>query len=281
MHALEKGTGGGDKVKMYGWTFADTPGELAMVHKSALRVDDTYQRDAKTNRVLSLASQWSWVSCGALTVAKRGDGSLWVVDGQHRLLAAQRRSDITALPCVVFAVSEVKDEARNFATANTMRGAMKGVEMFKARLVAMDPIALAVNELITASGRKVGGFSSQNHVNCVGLLCKLAKDNGAVLHAAWPVIVDVCHGNVLNSRIVEAICFVESRLPEGESLSDPRWRSRLIHAGYDELCASMTRFSAAFARGGARPWAVGLVAALNKGLRQKLVVKGLGQEEAA
>ena len=281
MNGLETGARGVDKVRMYGWTLADSPGELAMIHKGLLRVDSRYQRELTISRVVSLASEWSWVSCGSLTVAKRGDESLWVVDGQHRLLAAQRRSDISVLPCVVFEVSEVEDEAINYERANTLRGSMKGHEMFKARLFSRDPIALAVNELVAASGRRVGGQSSSNDVNCVGLLYRLAKDNGEVLKTVWPVIVDVCHGNVLSSRIVEAICFVESRMPEGESLSDPRWRSRLVNAGYEELSASMTRFAAAFARGGARPWAVGLLAAINKGLHKKLVVKGLGQEDAA
>lgn len=281
MKTLERGWNGVDKVKMYGWVFADSPGELAMVDKRLLRVDSRYQRDLKLSRVISLVSEWSWVSCGALIVAKRADESLWVVDGQHRLLAAQRRSDISTLPCVVFSVSEVEDEARNYERANSNRGSMKGHDLFKSRLFSRDPIALAVNDLVAASGRRIGAQSSPKEVNCVGLLYKLAKDNGAVLKTVWPVIVDVCDGNILSSRIVEAICFVESRMPEGESLSDHRWRSRLTHAGYEELSASMTRFAAAFAKGGARPWAIGLLAAINKGLHKKLVVKGLGQEEAA
>ena len=72
-----------------------------------LQIDESYQRSIDTGPSQSLvkriARDWDWGLCQPLNVAKREDGSLWVIDGQHRLAAARDRGDIYDLPCVVIA----------------------------------------------------------------------------------------------------------------------------------------------------------------------------------
>jgi ParB-like chromosome segregation protein Spo0J len=64
---------------------------------------------------------WDWSLCQPLAVAKRDDGGLMVVDGQHRLEAARLRGDIEDLPCVVTAYRNAGDEAAAFVALNQQR----------------------------------------------------------------------------------------------------------------------------------------------------------------
>lgn len=101
------------KIDRYGWTVKDKPGEMKMLHKSVLKVHPSYQRHALKQKIASIASSWSWVAAGAIIVGERG-GEYWVIDGQHRVLAAHNRADIDKLPCIIFVTDDVKQEARGF-----------------------------------------------------------------------------------------------------------------------------------------------------------------------
>jgi hypothetical protein len=72
-----------------------------------LKIDPSYQRSIEigTSQTLirRIAMFWDWSLCQPLAVARRADGALMVVDGQHRLAAARLRGDIYDLPCVITA----------------------------------------------------------------------------------------------------------------------------------------------------------------------------------
>jgi len=102
-----------DKTARYAWTIKNAPGEFLMIPKSELEVDHAYQRDRiNQRRVEELARAWDWIACGCLVVALRDDNKWFVVDGQHRKLAADQRSDIRELPCLVFETAGRREEAR-------------------------------------------------------------------------------------------------------------------------------------------------------------------------
>lgn len=96
--------GGGskiDKIKRYGWKLIDKQGEFMLIEKDELYVDPVYQRSNwNSKKVNDIASAWSWNRCGTLTVAIRDD-KWWIIDGATRKLAADKRSDIKKLPCMV------------------------------------------------------------------------------------------------------------------------------------------------------------------------------------
>jgi len=277
---MEKNAFGMDKIKNYGWTVTDSLGELRMISKHDLVVDHEYQRNASSGRVLAMAKEWSWVACGAFSVADRG-GRLFVVDGQHRYLAAMRRSDIDMLPCVVFHSQSVAAEAKAFVEANTNRRPMHSAEKFRAQLIAGDVDAMTVYWLAKQSGRDITTESGPKTVRCVGALLKCAKTDSQKLKRIWPVIADVCQGHPLHARIVDAFWYVESNMRDGESIADRRWRDRLTSVGYHALLDGMTKFAAAYSRGGARVFAMGVMECVNKGLRNRLSLKTSPAEEAS
>ena len=110
--ALEKNQPGADKVARYNWIIRNAPGEFLMIPKQELEVDHGYQRNAvNQRRIDALCRTWDWIACGCLVVALRDDNRWFVMDGQHRKLAADMRSDIKELPCLVFETAGRREEA--------------------------------------------------------------------------------------------------------------------------------------------------------------------------
>ena len=65
-----------------------------------LQIDEGYQRGIEEGGSQSLirriAQGWDWRLCQVLVVARREEGGLFVVDGQHRLAAARMRGGIAS-----------------------------------------------------------------------------------------------------------------------------------------------------------------------------------------
>src|SRR3546814_1597119 len=86
-----------------------------------LLVDDSYQRSIEGGEsqrlIVKIAENWDWRLCLPLIVSRR-QGSLYVIDGQHRYEAAKLRGDIRDLPIVLFDFDDPKAEAELFVQAN-------------------------------------------------------------------------------------------------------------------------------------------------------------------
>lgn len=121
-----------------------------------LRIDPAYQRAisaaASQTLIRRIAMFWDWGLCQPLAVARRADGSLMVVDGQHRLEAARLRRDIDDLPCVVTAYDNAGDEAAAFVALNQQRRPLSKIDLFKAALAAEDEAAIAITRLLGEAG---------------------------------------------------------------------------------------------------------------------------------
>lgn len=268
--------GSRSKIERYGWVLHDSPGVYLEIDKHDLSVDHSYQRAVKNqNKVLALAKQWSWVACGALIVADR-DGTFYVVDGQHRWEAACKRSDILTLPCLVFQAASIKEESMGFLRANTQRRPLEGVERFKALVSVGDEAALIIKKLCDQVGRDVADGGNTTSVKCVSMLLNSAAKHPDVLTRLWPVLHTLSTQSSLpiTARLVGGLCWVERNMPEGESLTDKRWRERLLHVGAEALETGASKAAAFFAGGGEKCWGTGFVEALNKKARIPLVLRG-------
>lgn len=269
--------GNRDKIEYYDWKLLDQPGELRMLSKRLLRVDEQYQRDANEKKVKEIARAWSWLACGAVLVAER-EGLYFVYDGQHRVDAALRRSDIENLPCVVFQTAGAKEEAEAFLRANKNRKPLNGLAKYRAAAAAGHPAALLVQQLISGVGRTPSEVSSGTTVRCLALMMLHAERQPDVLKRVWPLIAEVCAGNPTHERVMDGLLYIENHLPQGESLLDREWRKRVLRVSYDGLLGAANRFAAAYAKGGAKVWGLGMIEAMNKGCRTRMKLVG-GEEE--
>lgn len=265
---------GSTKVKQYGWELKDKPGDLVWLNKTELSVDHRYQRTAKNNRVLQIAQKWSWLACGVIVVAKReSEQRFYVVDGQHRVLAALKRSDIERLPCLVFKTESVKQEAAGFYDANTGRRLPTSLEKWKAQLMRGDASTTFVDALISQAGRVASAASGPDDVRCLTALLRAADSDRERLGRMWPLVVEVCQGQCLHERVFDGLLWLEARLPEGQSLTDKRWRERVTRVGFAGLLDAAQRAATFYARGGPKVWGLGMLEALNKGCRIHLALR--------
>lgn len=259
-----------DKVEHFQWVMTGRPGELRYLNKQVLEIDHTYQRHAKNARVLKLARRWNWLACGVLIVAYR-QGKYYVVDGQHRLLAALKRSDIDKLPCLVFASKEVIDEAIAFRDGNKERRPITTLEQWNANLVANDADTVFSDELIASIGRSPDRDSRATTVSCLNAIVSAARANRAELVRIFPLVAEVCRDNPFHARVFSAMIYLECNLDNGESLTSKRWSDRVRRLGYQGVLDAANRAASFYAKGGPKVWALGLLAELNKGNRQHLL----------
>jgi ParB-like nuclease domain len=248
------------------------PGELLRIDKSRLHIDRSYQRKLWPNRITRIAANWSWVSCGALIVSHRGDGHYFIIDGQHRWEAAKLVKYITDLPCLCFELDRVHDEAIGFLAANTERKYPSLAEQFKALMIAQDPVALIAQRLAESCGRRISAPAGADTISCVAEFFRLIQFNPEATERAFPVVARVCNGHAMTARLLRGLVILERRMPAGSSLNDARWRQRLDSVGYTDLLTTIRHSIMLEGNGSERACAEGILRAINRGLRQPLVV---------
>lgn len=268
----ERTSNGLDKVARYGWAIKDAPGELRMVHKDALQIDSAYQRDVLHGKVKLIASSWSWIGLGALVVGER-DGQLWVIDGQHRALAARKRSDISLLPCVVFKTDDVRTEARAFLDTNTGRKPVTTISKQKALVAAGDEIAVFIQQKFRENNLVATSYANAaNQIKAMAWCNTRAAENKETFSLVLGFTASLCLVDQMpvHARLLEGIWYLNARC--GAGLADARLVKRLRDAGARTLLDAANRAAAFYARGGGRVWATGMLNEINKGLRHKFAM---------
>ncbi len=143
------------------------PPTLEWIPVVSIGIDPAYQRgidnDPSQRFIRAIARDWDWSLCLPLKLARRDDGSMWAVDGQHRLSAALLRGDIPHLPCVIGRYASNCDEAAAFVALNRQRRALGSMDLFKAAIAAGDDETIEVMAAIKASGLRLAPHSNYNN----------------------------------------------------------------------------------------------------------------------
>jgi hypothetical protein len=289
MHSTErseKATSGVDKIARYKWTVRDERGVMEWIEKNKLSVDPIYQRTVSEKKRSLIASNFSWVAFGALSVALRPDGRMFVVDGSHRLAAALSRSDIIEVPCVIFeSRGDLLDEANGFLAINTARKPLEFLDKFNAMLVAKDPSAMKADELIRSAGYRCARGSAGDNgrvIRCLSELINGLKTNEDATCRVWPLAVELANGKAIHNRILGSLIWLESRMEAGSGVTaSEHWR-KLVKVGQDAILRSIADASALYGSGGTTVWAKAVLEVLNKGKRNRLFVKtGHGADDTS
>jgi hypothetical protein len=278
------------KVEKYRWRMVGQPGRFAWIPKNQLYVDHEYQRTkVSESKVLAIAAEWVWPAVAALSVAARPDGTYWVFDGQHRKLAADKRSDIQALPCMVFDMGDKLQEALSFLRINSFRAAVHAIDKFNAELIAQDPIAVAARQMIEASGYRIGNTSGHHAtsssaatVKCIGTIKRAIQQNPTCAQTAWGLCVELFQGRTVNEDLFRGLFQVELLLARSKagSLLNENNRSALLRHSVTEITQAMNE-SKAFRGGGPKACAEGIVRLLNKGRRSRRLPNPYGEADDA
>ena len=133
-----------------------------------LVVDPAYQRELDERRVSRIVDGFDPALLGTLEVSTR-HGNCAVFDGHHRLATLMRlRGDNVAY--VVHSGLSVADEARLFVQLQTERKALPPLDRWRARLVAGEEQASAIDRIVKAAGYEVTGSTGASAIGAVTAL---------------------------------------------------------------------------------------------------------------
>jgi len=133
--------------------------ELKRVHIVALNVDYApphgtgYARPLSAGRLNRLRRDWDPFAVGSLVLSRRADGSIWIIDGNHRRVVAYEQG-ILQLPAVLFSDLERSREADLYTKLGTVLG-QTPLTRFQSKIVAGDPAALDIVRIVEAQGLRI------------------------------------------------------------------------------------------------------------------------------
>lgn len=155
--------------------------EVQAVLLDAIEFDETYQREVNEAKAQTMADAYEEMAAGLILLSRR-DGKLYCYDGRTR----HRANEILERPLIAAAIYDgmtVHDEARMFVRCNYERGLPKTFTVFRARLRALDPIALEIMRVLDELGIRIASAqtTTRRHpgeIWALGLCEKLYKLGG-------------------------------------------------------------------------------------------------------
>jgi len=163
------------------------PPSLEWVAIDRLHVDGEYQRSVEGSKsraiIYGMVKCWNWSLCQPLVVSRRADGSLFILDGQHRHSGALERGDIPHLPCVILPGLAVAAEAETFVALNTRRQRLEQSDIFKGMLAAGDTDAAAIAAMMRETGWRLARTKNSaawkpGDLQCAPMLVKVVRAFG-------------------------------------------------------------------------------------------------------
>lgn len=269
------------KVERYGWNKdVGKPGEYLMLNKMDLDISGDYQRhgngkvdidgvmsgtDKRKKSIKQIAKSFSWELFGVLIVVMWKDGTLWVVDGGHRTIAARLRDDITMLPALVFERPDIdreellKMDANLFFNSCKMRRSMDSYDRHRAATIAEHDDALAVNDLLMKFNIKLDQSARKpDQFSAVNTLKKCINRNPKTAEKALEVALSVAKTGPVTMDILSGIFY----LLEKCGMTDKHIKVLKV-LDDSTLNGSIKNTKALLEKGGERVCAVGIAKAIN------------------
>lgn len=152
--------------------------KFAMVPVKEMAVDSTYQRVIR-NRIRKMIAEWDYEKCDVLTVSYR-DNKYYVVDGQHRFMAA-KANNVEYLPCQVLENMTQKDEAKKFVEMNTLVCKLSPFDTFSANLLLGDETDSTIANLAETYGLSIGEYKGigNGQIGSIAICRRIVKKQGA------------------------------------------------------------------------------------------------------
>ena len=141
-----------------------------------LEIDEAYQRPLSQKHVEEILADLEVAAADAISVSKRKNGKLYIVNGQH-VAAALKLSGETEILAFVYVGLTPKEEARLRLIKNHSRGDTS-LEKFHARIASGEAKALAIQKLLGEFGTHVNRSPSKySGINSVAALDWLMDDS--------------------------------------------------------------------------------------------------------
>lgn len=216
---------------------------------------------------------------GVLVVVLRENGEMFVIDGQHRLWAAMKRTDFHSFNCLVITGATSTEEAILWRRYNIERKNPGALDRFRSAVREGQPNAMKVNKFIEKIGRIVprSRNSDPKTVVCVSTIEKLMQKFPEETERVFPLVGEICEGHVFDEFIIKAFVYLENKL-DNDSLLSPKWSSRIKNIGYYRIRKELNETVGLYKKYTNSLFSVALLNAINYGLRHKLIVPGLNDD---
>jgi hypothetical protein len=226
-------------------------GSAEVVSIEWINVDSAYQRDLRHDLVNEIARGWDIVKAGPILLSVREDGTLWCVDGQHRLAGAQQAGESEMFAHVVHGLTQAQEAelrlARNVRRGDTI------AEKFRTRLVMGDPKAHQIIELIAQQHTQVNLVPNSAHgINAIATVELLYDIDGT---GVWLVRtlraireaysegedfyaddIDPCMTPATcSTSMMKAVCWFLGQHIDIHEISYTEWVERLGSVGVDDI----------------------------------------------
>lgn len=148
------------------------------VHR--LQTDMSYQSPVKERQVRKIVNNFDPKKLHTIVVSKRKDGSLYIIDGQHRV-EALKELNILFVEAMVHENLTVEEEAEMYYGVND-RPSKNANSKAKSRLRFKEPVAVAIDETVRSVGLKIDyekNASSKGYIKAYDALETIYKKNGA------------------------------------------------------------------------------------------------------
>jgi hypothetical protein len=173
----------------------------------ALFSDPRYQRPLDQRHIDRMAAEFNPDALGVIYVSDRGNGTIAVMDGFHRVAVMRQLGwDDQKMPALVFTGLSVQEEAEIFTAMNKDRRQPSRIHLFRAQVAAGDKHAVALNEVLVECGVKVIAGPAPRHLQAVGAVQKVIEIAGAdivrravkIATTAWSQHDDALAGPLLS-----------------------------------------------------------------------------------
>lgn len=253
---------------------AATYGWLPLVD---MKIDPRAQRALRRAWVKKHVPIFDANQIGTIVISRRADGSLFIIDGQHRveLLRSVGWTD-QQVYCEIFDKLTIQEEAALFLRRND-KVTVRTFDKFNVSLTEGDAESVAINKIVTAAGLTVAEGAHNGAIQAVNALAAIhsgagvasERDGAAALRRTLDAIVGAWGraGSNFRAEIIEGIGLVMIRY--GAKVKQDVLVARLgrIQNGATGLLMLAKQYRDL--RGGRVPYLVGAVVVdrYNRGLR--------------
>lgn len=140
-----------------------------------------FQRGRQDKWVKDIADNWNPLLFRPPLLARRSDGKLDIIDGQHTIEAVRLRGH-TKVPAIVRESMDSRSEAQTFSLLNTRRKGLRPYEVWKADALGGVPWAVKLGEVAQRNGLKVAHERGATALACISECRRiLRKEEGAAI----------------------------------------------------------------------------------------------------
>lgn len=192
-------------------------------------------------------------------------------------MAAQTRSDIDTLDCMVFKTSSIIEGAQGFVDCNIdSRCRVSALDTYKAELVAQDPDAMYLEKTFSDLGLHAGASKNPIYIGWIKTCYWMMRQSRPKFEQTLSLVKELGerYKEPVTEKLARGLFYLNQKLTV--DFNDPRLRERILSFTIKEHNAAirdMIVMSDCASFGGPVVYAKGLLFNMNKKLRNKFVYK--------